>query len=399
MTASTKFPSRQNRRNPKCRCESNKKQRGCEIIAIKFFDCFAGIGGFRSGLEQAGGFECVGFCEIDKYAAAAYKAIYYTEKEVYYDDVKRIDTEKMPDFDLFVGGFPCQSFSVSGAGRGFADPRGALFFELARIIKDKRPSAFLLENVPRLISHDENRTFQTVIGTLSELGYCIEWMVHNSACFGVPQTRKRVYIVGHRRPERAGKIFPVECGDCESPVEIIGGPQGSRVYSAEGTAITQCAGGSGGGAKTGIYFFDMNPDFDFTENARCLLARYDSGVSNHKGVNSGVFIELDAASAGDFPGAVRFVDKNGVLRVGIMRKLLPLESWRLQGFSDEQFNKAAALGISDGQLYKMAGNAVSVPVIKAIGERIRDVIFEKGDEGNAKRYYKPTENVGGTEQD
>ena len=133
------------------------------------------------------------------------------------------------------------------------------------------------------------------------------------------------------------------------------------------------AGGSGGGGKTGIYFFDMNPNFDFTENARCLIARYDSGVSNHKGVNSGIFVE------GDFPGAVRFIDKNGVLRIGILRKLMPIESWRLQGFSDEQFNGAAVLGLRDGQLYKMAGNAVSVPVIKAIGEKIRDVIFDGGD--------------------
>ncbi|MDE7399001.1 MAG: DNA cytosine methyltransferase [Oscillospiraceae bacterium] len=199
-------------------------------------------------------------------------------------------------------------------------------------------------------------------------------MVYNSAAFGLAQSRNRVYIVGHRRPERAGKIFPVEFGDCESPVEIIGGPQGSRVYSAEGTAVTQCAGGGGSGGKTGLYFFDMNPDFDFTENARCLLARYDSGVSNHKGVNSGIFVE------GDFPGAVRFIDKNGVLRIGILRKLMPLESWRLQGFEDDQFNKVAALGMRDGQLYKMAGNAVSVPVIKAIGEKIRDVIFDGGEE-------------------
>lgn len=322
--------------------------------------------------------ECVAYCEIDKYAAAAYRAIYDTEGEFFYNDITRIDTAGMPNFDLFVGGFPCQSFSASGAGRGFADPRGALFFELARIIKEKRPAAFLLENVPRLISHDSFRTFQTIICTLSKMGYCLEWMVLNSAAFNLAQSRERVYIVGHRRPERAGKIFPVECGDHEAPVEIIGGPQGSRVYSAEGTAITQCAGGSGGGAKTGIYFFDMNPDFDFTENARCLLARYDSGVSNHKGMNSGVFIELDSETVGNIPGLVRFVDKNGVLRVGIMRKLLPLESWRLQGFSDAQFNKAAALGIRDGQLYKMAGNAVSVPVIKAIGEKIRDVIFDGG---------------------
>ena len=369
------------------------------FIAIKFFDCFSGIGGFRSGLEQAGGFECIGFCEIDKHAAAAYRAIYDTEQEVFYNDVTRIDTGKMPDFDLFVGGSPCQSFSISGGGRGFADPRGALFFELARIIKEKRPAAFLLENVPRLISHDAFRTFQVILCTLSEMGYCLEWMVLNSAAFNLAQSRERVYIVGHRRPECAGKIFPVECGDCEAPVEIIGGPQGSRVYSAEGTAITQCAGGSGGGGKTGIYFFDMNPDFDFTENARCLLARYDSGVSNHKGVNSGVFIELDADSAEDIPGFVRFVDKNGVLRVGIMRKLLPLEAWRLQGFSDEQFNKAAALGLSDSHLYRFAGNAVSVPVIKAIGEKIRNVIFDEGSEIIAESRNEPPALVGGSGTD
>ena len=289
----------------------------------------------------------------------------------------------MPDFDLFVGGFPCQAFTCCGFGRGFADPRGALFLDLDGIFKEKRPAAFLLENVPRLISHDSFRTFQTVLCTLSELGYCIEWMVLNSAAFNLAQSRNRVYIVGHRRPERAGKIFPVECGDYQTLIQLIGGSQGSRVYSAEGTAITQCAGGSGGGGKTGIYFFDMNPNFDFTENARCLLARYDSGVSNHKGVNSGIFIE------GDFPSAVRFIDKNGVLRIGILRKLMPIESWRLQGFDDAQFNKAAALGLSDGQLYKMAGNAVSVPVIKAIGEKIRDVIFDGGSEIIAEPYYEP----------
>jgi len=341
-------------------------------------------------LEQAGGFECIGFCEIDKHAAAAYRAIYDTEGEIFYDDVTRIDTTEMPDFDLFVGGFPCQAFSCCGKMGGFSDPRGALFFELARIIKDKRPAAFLLENVPSILGHQTGRTFGTILYTLSELGYCVEWMVHNSAAFSLAQSRKRVYIVGHRRPERAGKIFPVECGDYEAPVEIIGGPQGSRVYSAEGTAITQCAGGSG---KTGIYFFDLNPDFDFTENARCLLARYDSGVSNHKGVNSGVFIE------GDFPGAVRFVDKNGVLRVGIMRKLLPLEAWLLQGFSDEQFSKAAAIGLSDSQLYKCAGNAVSVPVIKAIGEKIRNVIFDEGSEVIAESHNELPALIGGSGTD
>ena len=118
-------------------------------------------------MEQAGGFECIGFCEIDRHAAAAYRAIYETEKEVYYDDVTRIDTAGMPDFDLFVGGFPCQPYSAASSNpRGFADPRGALFFDLARIIKDKRPAVFLLENVPTLLRHQSGKTYGTILYTL-----------------------------------------------------------------------------------------------------------------------------------------------------------------------------------------------------------------------------------------
>ena len=324
-------------------------------------------------MEQAGGYECVGFCEIDKYASAAYKAMYDTEKEAYYSDITKIDTAGMPDFDLLTGGFPCQSYSVCGYGRGFDDPRGALFFELARIVKEKRPAAFLFENVPRLISHDSFRTFQTVLCTLSELGYCLEWMVHNSARFGVPQSRKRVYIVGHCRPECAGRIFPVDCGAEKAPKELIGGMQGQRVYDISGSAITQCASAGGWGGKTGLYFIDLNPNPQLTEKARCLIARYDSGISNHKGVNSGVFIE------GDNPKAISFYDKDGNYRVGRIRKLMPCESWMLQGFSREQFDKAAALGMSDGHLYRLAGNAVSVPVIKAICKKIRDIIFDEGE--------------------
>ena len=325
-------------------------------------------------MEQAGGYECVGFCEIDKYASAAYKAMYDTEKEAYYSDITKIDTAGMPDFDLLTGGFPCQSYSVCGYGRGFDDPRGALFFELARIVKEKRPAAFLFENVPRLISHDSFRTFQTVLCTLSELGYCLEWMVHNSARFGVPQSRKRVYIVGHCRPECAGRIFPVDCGAEKAPKELIGGMQGQRVYDVRGSAVTQCASAGGWGGKTGLYFIDLNPNPQLTEKARCLIARYDSGISNHKGVNSGVFIE------GDDPKAISFYDKDGNYRVGRIRKLIPCESWTLQGFSREQFDKVAALGMSDGHLYCLAGNAVSVPVIKAIGKKIRDIIFSEGDD-------------------
>ena len=117
-------------------------------MAIRFFDMFAGIGGFRSGLEAVGGFECIGHCEIDKHANMAYCAIYDTEGEYYCDDARKINPDKMPDFDLLCAGFPCQSFSVAGKRLGFEDTRGTLFFEVARLLAAKRPAFFLLENVP-----------------------------------------------------------------------------------------------------------------------------------------------------------------------------------------------------------------------------------------------------------
>ena len=148
---------------------------------IRYFDMFAGIGGFRSGLERVGGFECVGYCEIDKYAKQAYEALYDTSKEVYYDDARKIIPEELPDFDLICGGFPCQSFSIAGKRRGFEDVRGTMFFEIARIAAIKRPRYLLLENVPGLLSHDEGRTFATILTALDDLGYDVAWQCLNSA--------------------------------------------------------------------------------------------------------------------------------------------------------------------------------------------------------------------------
>ena len=155
---------------------------------IKYFDIFAGIGGFRSGLEKAGGFECVGYCEIDKYAKKAYETLYDTEGEVFYDDARKIDPKELPDLDLICGGFPCQSFSIAGKRKGFSDTRGTLFFEIARIAAIKKPKYLLLENVPGLLSHNQGRTFATILSTLDELGYDVVWEVLNSADFGVPQS-------------------------------------------------------------------------------------------------------------------------------------------------------------------------------------------------------------------
>ena len=176
-------------------------------MAIKFFDMFAGIGGFRSGLEAIGGFECVGYCEIDKYAKQAYEAMYDTRGELYFDDARKIVPEQLPDFDLLLGGFPCQSFSIAGARKGFDDTRGTLFFKIARIAAVKKPKYIFLENVPGLLNHNQGRTFETIIHTLDELGDDVCWQVLNSKNFGVPQSRNRVYIIGYNRGKCAGEVL------------------------------------------------------------------------------------------------------------------------------------------------------------------------------------------------
>lgn len=238
-------------------------------MAIRFFDMFSGIGCFRSGLEAVGGFECIGHCEIDKYANQAYNAIYEPKGELYFEDARTINPNDLPDIDLICAGFPCQSFSLAGKRLGFADDtRGTLFFEVARIAEAKRPAYLLLENVPGLLSHDGGRTLDTIFSTLTELGYDLEWCVHNSANFGVPQQRRRLYIVASLGGRCTGRIFPLTCGNAENLKELISGPQGQRVYETNGVACTQCAGSGGWGGKTGLYFIDMNANPIITDTAR-----------------------------------------------------------------------------------------------------------------------------------
>ena len=163
---------------------------------------------FRAGLTRAGGFQCVGHCEIDKYADASYRAIHDIKKEErFYPDARTIDPADLPDFDLLCGGFPCQSFSVSGRRSGFADARGTLFFEIARLAEARRPAYLMLENVAGLLSHDQGRTFCTILTTLHDLGYSLDWNVLNSADFGTPQSRRRVFLIGYLDSRCAGKVL------------------------------------------------------------------------------------------------------------------------------------------------------------------------------------------------
>ena len=153
---------------------------------IRFFDLFSGIGGFREGLQRAGGFTCVGHCEADAYADHNYRVLFDTEGEWFCNDARNIETERMPDFDLLCAGFPCQAFSIAGRREGFADARGTLFFEVARLVADKRPAYFLLENVPGLLSHDKGRTFHTILSTwgIMSNGRCLTARISESPSRG-----------------------------------------------------------------------------------------------------------------------------------------------------------------------------------------------------------------------
>lgn len=330
-----------------------------------FFSTFTGIGGFEKGIEQAHvnisktkrvqqrgisqdsannqqefvGMEqptCVGFSEIDKYAIQTYQSHYPEHRN--YGDITKINTDELPDFDLLVGGFPCQSFSIAGKRKGFEDTRGTMFFELARILQAKQPRLFIFENVKGLLSHDKGNTFKTIIATIDELGYDVQWQVLNSKNFGVPQNRERVYIIGHLRGTTRPKVFPLESsnGTNEVEINILGHKEnyrrGNQVYARNG--ITETLSTCGGG---GQHPCTLQPI------ANTLDANYAKGNSI---------------------SSERHTPRTEVMQNAMVRRLTPKECERLQGFPDNW-----TIG-SDTQRYRQCGNAVTTTVVQAIIEKI-----------------------------
>lgn len=376
---------------------------------MKFIDLFAGIGGFRYGLQKVEiesesssdnesgasqhgqrAFHCVWSNEWDKYANQIYAKHF---RECDSRDIRTVDTKDIPDHDLLCAGFPCQSFSIAGKRLGFEDTRGTMFFEIARIIRDKRPRYFLLENVKGLLSHDEGKTFQTILGVLSDLGYEYQWQVLNSKNFGVPQNRERVFIVGHLRETSRPEVFPIgesysishqtkyaeqargsrisstidaRYGSLrnagETYLHYIGGirgkrdmwlkddkqnsrnfSQGQRVYSSDGIASTIAGNAGGLGGKTGLYAIPvLTPD------------RMEKRQNGRRFKNDG-----------DPAFTLTSQDKHGVYDGLNIRRLTPVECERLQGFPDNWTE-----GISDTQRYKCLGNAVTTLVITEIGRKL-----------------------------
>ncbi|MEN9918548.1 MAG: hypothetical protein RL662_984 [Bacteroidota bacterium] len=317
------------------------------LSTYTFVDLFAGIGGFHLALDSFGA-KCVFASEWDKHAAATYLNNFGLAPQ---GDITQIEEHRIPAHDILCGGFPCQAFSVSGKQRGFDDTRGTLFFDIARIVRQHQPKVLLLENVKNLAKHDGGKTLAVIANTLDTLGYDIYHQVLNTSCFGLPQNRERIYIVGFRKTLNV-KIFEfpkpsalptclldiIEPNPSEAKVierldidiykeytpqntlfgkmqllnkpiqigKVNKGGQGERIYHPLGHAITLSAYGGGVGAKTGLYLID-----------------------------------------------------------GHIRKLSPRECARLQGFPD-----TFRLDTSTSQAYKQFGNSVSVNVLQHILKQI-----------------------------
>ena len=299
---------------------------------MTYLSLFSGIGGFELGIGKKG--QCIGYSEIDPYALSIYRSHFPNHK--LYGDVTKIKPQDLPPFDFLVGGFPCQAFSIAGKRQGFNDKRGNGIFEIARIVEHCKPRFLLLENVKGLLSHDEGKTFRTIIGTLDELGYDTQWQVLDSKDFGLAQNRKRVYIVGNIRGTHRPEVFPIR----ETRAQDI--VQGTPVVAVKEAT------------KTGYALAAVGDSIDVSfPNSKFRRGRVGKGLSHTLTTKGEVYTPTSD---------------------GNLRRLTPLECERLQGFPDGWTERGvnedgALVRISDGQRYKCLGNAVSVPVIRAIADR------------------------------
>jgi DNA (cytosine-5)-methyltransferase 1 len=336
---------------------------------MKFISLFAGIGGFDLALTRQG-HTCVYANEWDKYAAQIYDKNFGHKPDT--RDITTIPDSDIPAHDLLVGGFPCQAFSIAGKRRGFDDTRGTLFFEIARILREKHPRLFLLENVKGLLSHDNGNTFKTIISTLDELGYDLQWQVLNSKNFGVPQNRERVFVVGHLRGTSRPEVFPIrgkfEKDQRELALTLMardykgvgnqkmtlvekntGASQGYRVYDPSGISTTLAGEAGGIGAKTGLYAMQWRR----TEKGKEIRRENQKQGMDYTPFSNGCREVVPNAQA---------IAKDSLLgNESQIRRLTPTECERLQGFPD-----GFTEGISDTQRYKCLGNAVTVNVVEYI---------------------------------
>lgn len=318
-----------------------------ENMKFNFIDLFSGIGGFRLAFESLGG-KCIFSSDIDKWANKTY---FLNFNEYPQGDITKISSENIPDHDILCAGFPCQSFSIGGYRKGFCDTRGTLFFEIERILKDKLPKAFILENVRGLVNHDKGKTFNIIKKSLQNLGYSIFYEIINSKDFGIPQNRERIYIVG----------FLGQINEFKFPI-----PKKEKVNAYE--------------------FLEKDPKgFQITETANKHLEKHYANFKVKKKINKDypIFATEIRPSRCSFRNdgispcltAKMGTGGNNVpVLVDEKRKLTVRECLRLQGFPDTYKIKE-----NYSQSYKQVGNSVTVPIIRSIGEEMINTIYKDLD--------------------
>ncbi|MGF2942949.1 DNA cytosine methyltransferase [Enterococcus xiangfangensis] len=375
---------------------------------MTFLDLFAGIGGFRLGMERAG-HRCIGFCEIDEFARRSYKAIHDTRGEVEMHDITSVSDEfvqSLGPVDILCGGFPCQAFSIAGKRQGFSDTRGTLFFEIARFAALLQPKFLFLENVRGLLNHEGGATFETILRTLDGLRYDVEWQVLNSKAY-LPQSRERVFLIGHSRDTSTEQVFPIigTTGSFDQKIRALVNinpskrGMGGQVYGSDGLSPT-LAGDEGikiamptnnkisvagilpGNFEQGNRVYDANgmaPTLSTKQGGTKILIRRNE--TQYQEAKPGDSVNLAFPNSTSRRGrlgkqsvhTLMTGDQQAVVTDQYqIRKLTPRECWRLQGFPDWAFDKAAKVN-SDSQLYKQAGNSVTVPVIFDIAKRLKIV--------------------------
>lgn len=322
---------------------------------MTFLDSFSGIGGFRLAMEQAG-HVCVGHCEIDKYANESYIAMHKPrECEWYADDITRVRAEDMPRAECWCFGFPCQDISIAGKQQGFAGQRSSLFFTVTSLIRgqteENKPSCLLIENVKNLLSINGGVVFARLLMELDEIGYDAEWALLNTSDV-LPQNRERIFIVGHLRGRSTRKVFPI-------------GADGKRLISYKDNAINAITTRTGENATVGCYPLVKSKQHEKSLKLAALIDG-ENKQANRIYSPDGISPTLNTGTGGRLEPKFILSDKDGYKA----RKLTPRECFRLQGFPDDYFDRAKEV-CSDRQLYKQAGNSVTVPVVYEIAKRMK----------------------------
>ena len=325
----------------------------------KSIDLFAGIGGIRLGFDLAfkDKIETVFISEWDEKAQETYRANFDDDIEIM-GDITKIDEKDIPEHDILLAGFPCQAFSLAGQKKGFEDARGTLFFDVARIVKYQQPKVVFAENVKNLVNHDRGRTFKVIKEILTDLGYTVFYKVLNSKDFGVPQNRERIYIVAFRDDIAPFNFnFPEKTDDTKVIADIIEDEETSSKYYLSTVYLDSLRKHRKRHEAKGNGFGYEVRDHDSIAGAI---------VCGGMGRERNLIVDKRLT---DFTPVTHI---KGEVNKEYIRRMTPREWARLQGFPDN-----FKLVVADTHLYKQFGNSVTVPVIEAIAEQIRDYLENK----------------------